>query len=102
MPNFESTLLEYQDKLQGFHAGFAQAQAKQAAALTLLAAAAAIFVLLCFAAYSSRRMAPVWLPPLVLPVAALPWRNLLHSRRESEKASRLRRFYQSGVDRLEG
>ncbi len=102
MPNFESTLLEYQGRLQGLHAGLAQAHAKQSGALALLAFVLAVFLLLCLSAYSSRRAAPVWLPPLVLPAAALAWRNFLQGRREAVKALHLRRFYQSGVDRLNG
>lgn len=102
MPNFESTLLEYQDKLQGLQAGLAQAHAKQSGALALLVMVLAVFLLLCVAAYSSRRIAPAWLPPLTLTAAALPCRNFLQSRREASKALRLRRFYQSGVDRLQG
>ena len=102
MPTFESALLEYQNRLQGLQAGLAQAHAKQSGALALLWVLLAIFLLLSLAAYSSRRAAPAWLPPLVVPVAALPWRNLLQSRRETLKALRLRRFYQSGVDRLNG
>ncbi len=102
MPNFETVLLEYQNKLQGLHAGLAQAQARQSGAILLLAAVLAIFLFMSFAAHSSRRAGPVWLPPLVLPFAALPLRTLFASRRETSKGLRLRRFYQSGVDRLKG
>jgi hypothetical protein len=102
MPNFETALLEYQNKLQSLHADLAQAQVKQSGALALLVVLLVIFLMLCFAAYSSRRIAPAWLPPLILPVAALPLRNIFASQRETSKGLRLRRFYQSGVDRLKG
>jgi hypothetical protein len=102
MPNFETVLLEYQTKLETVNAGLAQAQAKQSVAILLLAAAMIVFLLLCLGAYSSRRSAPVWLPPLVLPVAVLPFRNLSRARSETAKCLRLRRLYQSGVDRLKG
>jgi len=102
MPSSETALLEYQNKVQALHAGLAQVQVKQSGALALLAVVLAIFLLLCIAAYSSRRAAPAWLPPLILPLAALPLRNLFESRRETSKGLRVRRFYQSGVDRLKG
>jgi MutS domain V len=102
MPNFEGALLEYQDKLQGLHADLAQADAKQSAAVALLLVGLAAFLALCFAAYGSRRATPAWLPPVLLPMAVLPWRRFLQSRRAIGKVSRLRRFYQSGVDRLTG
>ena len=58
MPNFETVLLEYQDKLRGLDAGLSQAEAKQSGALALTAVGLAVFFLLCIAAYSSRRAAP--------------------------------------------
>jgi len=102
MPNAESALLEYQTKLQTLHAGLAQAQAKYSGAIALLTVVLIVFIVLCIAAYSSRRAALVWLPPVILPVALLPVRNLFASRREITKGLRLRRFYQSGADRLNG
>ena len=60
MPNFESVLLEYQDRLRGFEASFSEAHTKQAGAVALFAAALSIAVLLCFAAYSARRAVPGW------------------------------------------
>jgi hypothetical protein len=102
MPNAENALLEYQNKLHALHAGFAHAQTKQSGAVAMLALALAVFVLLCIAAYSSRRAVPVWLPPVILPVALIPFQNLVASRREALRLVRLRRFYQSGVDRLKG
>lgn len=101
MPNAESALLEYQSKLQALNADLPQAQAKHAGAIALLTVALIAFVVLCIAAYS-RRAAPVWFPPLILIAAVLPLRNLFASRRQIAKDTRLRRFYQSGVDRLTG
>jgi hypothetical protein len=102
MPISQGVLLEYQARLQALQASLSQAHAKQSGALALLWVLLAIFLLLCLAVYSSKRAVPVWLPPLVAPLAALTWRNLLQNRRKTLKALRLQRFYQSGVDRLEG
>src|ERR1700722_18515559 len=102
MPTLQNALLEYQGKLEGLQSGLVQVQAKQYGALALLWALLAFFLLLCFAAYSSRRALPAWLSPLVVPIAALPLRRLFASRRETAKGLRLCRLYQSGVERLKG
>jgi hypothetical protein len=102
MPNLEGALLEYQNKLQALNADLAHAQARQSVAAVLLAVVLVVFLLLCLAAYSSRRLAPAWLPPLILTMAALPLRDIFERRCEDSKRLRLRRFYQFGVDRLTG
>jgi hypothetical protein len=102
MPTIQSAVLEYQTRLQALQAGVAQGHAKQYGAVALLWVLLAVFLLLCLAAYSSRRAFPAWLPPLVIPMVALPLRSLFASRRETAKGLRLCRFYQSGVDRLKG
>jgi MutS domain V len=102
MSTFPSVLLEYQTRLEVLQAGLAQDHAKQYVALAQLWVLLVVFLLLCLAAYSSRRALPVWSPALVVPMAALPLRRLFASRRETAKGLRLYRFYQSGVDRLKG
>jgi hypothetical protein len=102
MPNPDTVLLEYQNKLEALRGGLAQAQTKQSGAIAMLAVVVVIFLFLCNAAYSSRRAAPGWFPPLVLAMAVMPCRNFLASRRKVSEALRLRRFYQSGMDRLTG
>ncbi len=102
MLNFETVLLEYQNKVQSLHSSFSDAQARQSGALVLLAVVLSIVLLLSMAAYLSRRIVPVWLPPLPLPVLVWSLRRFFQSRREALNVSRLRRFYQSGVDRLKG
>jgi hypothetical protein len=98
----QTALVEYHDKLQQFQAGISQAHARQTGALALLAVTIPVFLLLCFASYSSKRRAPGWLPPLFLAPVAWSWRRLLQIRREAYKFSRLQRSYQSGMDRLTG
>src|SRR5580698_932058 len=102
MPNAEAVLVEYQNRLQELQLGFSNAHARPSAALALLAATLTMLVLLCVAAYSSKRSAPPWLPPLFLAPAAWSWRRFLQARREASNISRLVCLYESGVDRLTG
>ena len=92
MLNLETALLEYQNKLQGLQASFSSAQAKQSGALVLLAVVLSVVLLLCMAAYSSRRLMPVWLPPLPLPLVALSLRRFFQNRRDALNVSRLSHF----------
>jgi hypothetical protein len=98
----QTALVEYHDKLQQLQAGLSQAYARQTGALALLAVTIPVFLFLCFAAYSSKRSVPVWLPALFLAPVAWSWRRLQQARREASRFSRLRGFYQSGVDRMIG
>lgn len=101
MLNLETVLLDYQSKLRGLEAGFSDAHARQSGALVLLTTALSAIVL-CVVMYSTRRIVPVWVPAVPVPVAAFSWRRFVQSRRRALKDSRLRRLYRSGIDRLKG
>lgn len=101
MPTWETVLLEYQNKAEALHASLLQTQAAQTRFAVLTAGLIALLVIGMVG--FTWREATSWIPPLLLTCAAA-WsgRRFSRFRQESFKLSRLRRMYESGVDRLNG
>jgi hypothetical protein len=100
MPNWETVLVEYQNRLQGLQAGVLHTQAAQSR-FALLTAGLAVLVIVCLIGFAKRE-ATAWAPVLLAPCAAWSLRKYLLNRQESIRLWRLKRFYESGVDRLNG
>jgi hypothetical protein len=94
-------LLGHQQRIDQIEAVLAHLQMRQGTTVAILVLAVVTAAVLCFLAFS-RRVIPIWYPPLPLPAALLSLRKYSRQGRQISNFARLRRFYMGGVERLEG
>ncbi len=93
--------LEYQQRLQELAAADAALDSKQSASLLLCAASVAVFLFLGVQALN-RTDFPLGILPVPLPFAYFFFRRYSRQRLESNDISRLKEFYERGLQRLQG
>jgi len=90
---------DYQARLSELHASLVHARTVQTGTLIMLAATVALFSLLVWLAF--QRRVPAWSTLLPVPLAAAAGRRYIRNRSGWLRTSRLERFYQDGLARLE-
>jgi ABC-type transport system involved in cytochrome c biogenesis ATPase subunit len=89
----------YRQLLVDLQAGIAQARSVQTETVWLLAAALLFLSALSYLALNGR--VPIWSPPLPAPAAMLLARRYGKNRSSWSRLSRLRNFYERGLERIE-
>lgn len=95
-----TVLLGYQQRIDQIEALLAHFQMRQGATVAVLVLAVGTATAFCFLAFW-RRAVPIWYAPLPLPAALFSLRKYRRQRLQISNFVRLRRFYVSGVERLE-
>ena len=93
-------MIQYESKVSEMQMGVVNARLQSTAAAIALAASASIFLVLGF--YAVRQQVSRWWPSLPIPVIALAGRRYQTVRESRHRMSRLKAYYERGVQRLQG
>ncbi len=95
-----NVLIEYESRLRELQAGIGHARLNYHVGSIVLALATALFFAL--GVYAIRQRIAYWWPSIPIPVAAFSARRYRKQRESRFRMSRLQRFYERGVERLQG
>ena len=93
-------MIQYESKLSEMQMGVVNARLQSTAAAIALAASASIFLILGF--YAVRQQASLWWPSVPIPLIALAGRRYQRVRESRYRMSRLKNYYERGIQRLQG
>src|SRR5580700_6216842 len=93
-------LIEYENGLRVLQGSIEHARLNYHLGGMVLALAVALFLVL--GVYAIRQQVAYWWPSLPIPVAAVSARRYRQQRESRFRMSRLQRFYERGIERLQG